>query len=137
MKYLVNALAVTLTCGVLAWAADLVRLAGFVIYVEQYIAVMVALALPLVYLTVPARREPAHPEQEGTRRSGSVPWYDLLAAAAGFALGIFIAFRFPDLSEMGSQRPWDGLIPAIMLCLLFLEGLRRTSAADYSGCCKG
>ena len=73
MKILVNTLAVTLTCGVLAWAADLVRMLGFVIYVEQYIAAMVALALPLVYLTVPARRGDVHPEQEGTRRHGPVP----------------------------------------------------------------
>jgi TRAP transporter 4TM/12TM fusion protein len=127
MKILVNTLAVSLTCGVLAWAADLVRMLGFVVYVEQYIAVMVALALPLVYLTVPARRAEVHPEQEGGRRSGPVPWFDMLAAGVGFALGIYIALRFPDLSEMGSQRPWDGLIPAIVLCLLFLEGLRRTS----------
>jgi TRAP transporter 4TM/12TM fusion protein len=133
MKVLVNTLAVTLTCGVLAWAADLVRMAGFVIYVEQYIAVMVALALPLVYLTVPARRSTAHPEQEGGRRgSGPVLWFDQLAAFVGFCLGIYIAFRFPELSEMGSQRPWDGLIPAIVLCLLFLEGLRRTSGTAIS-----
>lgn len=138
MKYLVNALAVTLTCGVLAWAADLVRMAGFVIYVEQYIAVMVAVALPLVYLTVPARRTAAHPEQEGTRRgSAPVPWFDLLAALVGFCLGIYIAFRFPELSEEGSSRPWDGLIPAIMLCLLFLEGLRRTSGTAISAVALG
>ncbi|MDP2411835.1 MAG: TRAP transporter fused permease subunit [Pseudolabrys sp.] len=127
MSLLVNALAVTLTCGVLAWAADLVRLFGLLIYVEQYIALMVALALPLVFLTVPAHRAAPQPEQEGGGRSGPAPWYDQLAALAGFVLGIYVAFRFPELSEMGSQRPWDGLIPAVMLCLLFLEGLRRTS----------
>ena len=127
MKILVNALAVTLTCGVLAWAGDLVRMLGFVIYVEQYISLMVALALPLVFLTVPARRVAPEPEHEGGRRSGPAPWFDQLAALTGFILGVYIAFRFPVLSEMGSQRPWDGLIPAIVLCLLFLEGLRRTS----------
>lgn len=127
MNLLVNALAVTLTCGVLAWAADLVRLFGLLIYVEQYIALMVALALPLVFLTVPARRAAPQLEQEGGGRNGPTPWYDQLAALAGFVLGIYVAIRFPVLSEMGSQRPWDGLIPAIALCLLFLEGLRRTS----------
>lgn len=127
MKTLVNTLAVTLTCGVLAWAADLVRMFGFLIYTEQYIALMVALALPLVFLTVPMRRDTAHPEEEGARRSGNVPWFDMLAALVGFGLGIYIAFRFPELSEMGSERPWDGLIPAIVLCLLFAEGLRRTA----------
>jgi TRAP transporter 4TM/12TM fusion protein len=132
MKILVNALAVTLTCGVLAWAADLVRMAGFVIYVEQYIAVMVALALPLVFLTVPARPADPQPEHEGPRRSGPVPWFDQLAALVGFCLGIYIAYRFPELSEEGSQRPWDGLIPAIVLCLMFLEGLRRTSGTSIT-----
>jgi len=127
MKILVNALAVTLTCGVLAWAADIIRLFGILIYVEQYIALMVALALPLVFLTVPARRVALQPGDEGIRRHGPVPWFDKLAATAGFILGIYIAFRFPELSEMGSQRPWDGLITAIVLCLLFVEGLRRTS----------
>jgi TRAP transporter 4TM/12TM fusion protein len=51
----------------------------------------------------------------------------MLVAALGAALAIYVAIRFPFLSEEGSRRPWDGLIPAALLCLLFAEGLRRTS----------
>jgi TRAP transporter 4TM/12TM fusion protein len=100
-----------------------VRKFGFLIYTEQYIAAMVALALPLVYLAVPAA--PSNGQQR--RRYGNVPWYDVAAAAAGFVLALYVAERFPHLSEEAATRPWDGVIVAAVLLLLFLEGLRRTS----------
>lgn len=132
MSALVNLLAVTLTLGVLAWAADLVRKAGFVIYTEQYIAAMLAFALALVYLTTPMRRHASVGgivSDEAPKRGDLrvVPWYDMAAAALGFAVSFYVAIRFPVLSEEVSARPWAGMIPAIILGLLLLEGLRRTS----------
>jgi TRAP transporter 4TM/12TM fusion protein len=124
MNVVINALAVALTCGVLAWAGDLVRKAGFLLYTEQYIGAMVALALPLVYLSVPARRQGAEGER---RRNRDVPWYDIAAAVVGVAAALYVAFRFPVLSEESATRPWDGVIVAVILLVLFLEGLRRTS----------
>jgi TRAP transporter 4TM/12TM fusion protein len=126
VKFIIHALAVALTAGVLAWAGDLVRMVGLLVFVEQYIAVLVAIALPLVYLSVPARRAGIL-EGEDRRRLDHVPWYDQLAAAAGTVTALYIAVRFPILSEEISQRPWDGMIAAVVICLLFLEGLRRTS----------
>jgi len=35
--------------------------------------------------------------------------------------------RFPRLSELVSRQPWDGLLAAAALLVVFLEGLRRTS----------
>jgi TRAP transporter 4TM/12TM fusion protein len=125
MNVVINALAVALTCGVLAWAGDLVRKLGFLLYTEQYIGAMVALALPLVYLSVPAYRLGG--EQDERRRTAGVPWYDIAAAVVGAAASLYVAFRFPELSEESATRPWDGVIVAIVLLLLFLEGLRRTS----------
>jgi TRAP transporter 4TM/12TM fusion protein len=125
MNIVINALAVALTCGVLAWAGDLVRKLGFLIYTEQYISAMLALALPLVYLSVPAHRQGG--ERDERRRVGNVPWYDVAAAAVGCAAATYAAFRFPELSEESATRPWDGVIVAIVLLLLFVEGLRRTS----------
>ena len=101
MNIIINALAVGLTCGVLAWAGDLVRKLGFLLYTEQYIGAMVALALPLVYLSVPAQRQSG----EGRRREGDVPWYDIVAAVLGFAAGLYVAFRFPALSEESRPAP--------------------------------
>jgi TRAP transporter 4TM/12TM fusion protein len=130
MNVIINALAVALTCGVLAWAGDLVRKLGFLIYTEQYIGAMVALALPLVYLSVPARQTGG--EQHQRRRDGGVPWYDAACAVIGFLAGLFVAIRFPALSEESATRPWDGVIVAIVLLLLFLEGLRRTSGISIT-----
>jgi len=132
MRTLIDVMAALLTGGVVAWAADLFRRVGLQLYTEQYIAGLCALALPLVYLSVPARREAraALDDEAAARgRIGPVPWYDLAAAMAGFLACAYIAVRFPILSELVSQRPWDGMIVAGAACLLFTEGLRRTSGA--------
>ncbi len=125
MNIVINALAVALTCGVLAWAGDLVRKLGILIYTEQYIGAMVAIALPLVYLSVPASRSGG--EEQQRRREGNVPWYDITAAVISFVAATYVAIRFPTLSEESAARPWDGVIVAAVLMLLFVEALRRTS----------
>jgi TRAP transporter 4TM/12TM fusion protein len=120
MTRLVNVAAMVLTCAVVAVTADLFRKAGLSLYTEQYLAGLMALALPLLYLHVPAH------DRRGTR-SGPVPWYDLIAAAVSFAAMVYVAIRFPSLSELVSARPWDGLIVAAIVIVLVLEGLRRTT----------
>jgi len=119
MKKLVSILAVALTCCVIALSADLFRLAGLALYTEQYLAGLLAIAMPLLFLNVPARGG-----REG--RSGPVPWYDALAAAVSFVTASYIAVRYAALSDLVSRRPWDGLLAASVILALFLEGLRRT-----------
>ena len=60
-------------------------------------------------------------------RTGPVPWYDIVAAILGFLCSIYVVFRFPPLSELVAERPWDGLVVAGLMILLILEGLRRTT----------
>src|SRR5215467_5913084 len=120
MATLINVMAVTLTVCVIAVTADLFRLAGLSLYTKQYLAGLMAIALPLLYLHVLAH---------GRRgaRTGPVPWYDLVAAIVAFIAMVYVAFRFPTLSELVSARPWDGLVVAAVVILLILEGLRRTT----------
>ena len=121
MPKLVNVLAAILTAAVLAMAADLFRIVlGINLYTEQYIAGLLAIALPLVFLHVPA---------SGTRggRRGPVPWYDLAAAIVGFLGCIYLFVEFPDLSQQVAEHPLNGLIVAAILFILFMEGLRRTT----------
>jgi TRAP transporter 4TM/12TM fusion protein len=120
MRILVNVMAVTLTLAVIAVTADLFRKVGLSLYTEQYLAGLMALAMPLLYLHVPAQG------RRGTR-GGPVPWYDLVAAGVAFAAMVYVAVRFPSLSELVSARPWDGLIVAGIVIALILEGLRRTT----------
>jgi len=121
MRIFVNALAAALTAFVLLIAADLFRIAlGINLYTEQYVSGLLAIALPLVFLHVPA---------SGKRggRQGPVPWYDLAAAVVGCLGCIYLFIGFPDLSQQVAVHPLNGLIVAGILLVLFLEGLRRTT----------
>lgn len=117
-RALVSFLAVLFCLGSIAWAGDFYRsVLGLILYTEQYLAGMLAVALALIYLSQPAIRK---------RPRTKVPWYDALAALLGFAAGAYVAVRYPVLSELVSERPADGLIAGTLLIALVLEGLRRT-----------
>lgn len=130
MKRLTDIMAAALTLVALVWAADVPRMVGFAFYTEQYIALLLALATPLIFLTTPAKRSKNLSDDDDTAIAANmrqVPWYDMLAAIAGCLLALYVLFRFPDLSQHTSTRPLSGLIPAIAMLLLVLEGVRRTS----------
>jgi len=112
------ALAVSLTCGSLAWSADIDRTVGLNVLDEQIMGPMLGIALALVYIVFPARR--------GAART-SVPWYDWIAALLGFAAGWYIGFTFDTLVERMLERPPDALIVGTILYFLCIEGLRRTT----------
>jgi len=114
MGRLISILAVALTCCVIALSGDVFRLAGLTLYTEQYLAGLLAIAMPLLFLKVPAKGG-----REG--RSGPVPWYDLAAALVSFVAALYVAVRFPTLSELVSARPWDGLLVAAVILVLFVE----------------
>ena len=120
MNKFTSVLAVALTAGIVALAADLFRRAGLAWYAEQYISLLLAAAMPLIFLHVPARG----PRVSAGRR---VPWYDLVAAIASFVCALYMTLRYPELSDLVSVRPADGLVVAAILLVLFLEGLRRTT----------
>ncbi len=121
----VSALAILLTLGSIAWALDLYRSVGLQLYTEQYLGSMLTIALPLVYLAVPASK--------GRFRQGRVPWYDGLAAIIGLACAVYVAWRYPAYTELITVRPWDGLLCAGALIFLLTEGLRRTVGNVLTG----
>jgi TRAP transporter 4TM/12TM fusion protein len=117
-RRLIFAGASLLTLGSIGFALNFYRDAmGLLLYNEQFLAGMIGLGMALVFLTQPARR--AAPRDV-------IPWYDWLLAALSIALGIWIALRFPALSEDMTARPPDGLITAFLTVPLVLEALRRT-----------
>lgn len=119
MSRIVSALAVILTIAVIAVSADAFRMLGLSLYTEQYLAALTAIAMPLLFLHVPASGE--------RKRTAPVPRYDVAMAALSCACCLYVAIRFPTLSEMVSSKPIDGLVVAGILILLILEGLRRTT----------
>lgn len=115
---IISFLAIALTCGAILRAWDIDRMMGFALYTEQYLSIMLTLALPLVYLAVPAGN--------GRKRTGKVPWYDGLGALVSFIVAVYITIRFPVLAELTTLRPLDGIIVGAIMLVLLIEGLRRT-----------
>lgn len=117
LRYVRPVLAALLTCGSLAFSADLYRDMGLVLFPEQFLAGMLGIALALVYLHYPMRRK------DERRR---VPLYDLIIALLCLGAGGYVAVVFPDLSERVDADPVDGFIVSVILVGACIEGLRRT-----------
>ncbi len=113
---LVSALAVLLTVVSIAWAVDIFRMFGLLLYTQQFLSGILAIALPLVFLSIRAN---------GNRESSAIPFYDYVAALVGFLVCIYMAVRYPVLAELVSDGPTDGLIAGVIVVLLLIEGLRR------------
>ena len=118
MSVLIACLASALPIGTIVWAFDLLRRVGVLIYPEQFGAVMLGLAIALVYLHTPAGA--------GRERKGPVPWYDMVLAALGFAACVFVALKFPEFSTSSLKSP-QSLAAGFVLIPLLLEGARRTA----------
>ena len=79
-----------------AWAADLYRKVGLVLFMEQYVAIILAIAFLLLFISVPAR--------SGTSQA-IPPWYDILLGVAGFIAAGYIAVRFVELGTQMFFHP--------------------------------
>jgi TRAP transporter 4TM/12TM fusion protein len=113
-------LAVVLTVAAIAWAADVFRMVGLLLYTEQFLSGMLAIAVPLVFLSLRAKKQPKDAPVQ------PIPWYDFVFAAIGFISAVYMAIRYPQLAELVALAPVEGLIPAIIMVALLVEGLRRT-----------
>ncbi|RST83507.1 TRAP transporter fused permease subunit [Aquibium carbonis] len=112
-------LGAAIALGGIAWGADLYRLAGFNFLAEQFLAVVLGLAMAMVYLMRPFRRSEAP--------RVAVPWYDWLLAATSIAVGLYMGWSYPRMLGEFFNSPWDVAIVAWLLFLLVVEGLRRAS----------
>jgi TRAP transporter 4TM/12TM fusion protein len=125
MNVIISILAVVLMAAALGWAADLYRHIGLLLYPQQFLSAMLALALPLVFLTRRARQNHTH--------TAAIPWYDSVLAGAGFAGAGFMAVTYPEYAELVFERPLSGLLIGTLVMLLAVEGLRRTVGLVLTG----
>ncbi|MGE5147996.1 MAG: TRAP transporter permease [Candidatus Eiseniibacteriota bacterium] len=117
-RSVVTTLAVALTLGSIGWACDIYSLLGLEIYNEQFIAAMLATAIALAFLHLPARR--------GAPR-GRIAWYDAVAAVAALVAGWYLAVEYPNLVDLILLRPPDAVALSVVLIVLTLEALRRAT----------
>jgi TRAP transporter 4TM/12TM fusion protein len=117
-RVLAGALASLITLGSVAWALDVVIWFRLDLYPAQFFAAILALALPLAFIVLPARRK--------TPRT-NVPWYDWLCAAIGFAAIGYLAWDYQNLVDLVLLRPRDAVIAGSIALVLSLEALRRAT----------
>jgi TRAP transporter 4TM/12TM fusion protein len=111
-------LAAAITLVAAGWSLGVPRMLGLSYYPQQFLAVVLALTLPVTFLTLTPSR---------TRRQGPAPWYDVAAAVIGFAASAFIAFNYAAIVNLVFLRPAEAYVPGVILLLLLFEALRRTT----------
>jgi TRAP transporter 4TM/12TM fusion protein len=108
---------------VVAWVLDLPRKGGLALYTEQFLLVVLGLAIAICFLIAP-----------GSARAGIRPrWWDVAASFAGLALCLVLAWRYPDLVYELASRPLDGVLMSALLAVLVLEGTRRMAGFSLVG----
>src|SRR5262245_47224042 len=70
------------------WALGLQHYSPVALFNEQYLGLFLGLGLAGVFIVVKAAPSAPHDR---------VPWYDWVAAAAGLAVGLYIAVLYPTL----------------------------------------
>ncbi len=115
---IVSLLAIGLTLLAIGWSLNVPRMLGLSYYPQQFMAAILAFALPVAFLALPARR--------GAERT-IVPWYDCLAAVAAFVAVGYVAVRYPQVVNLIFSRPPTAWVPGLIVILLLLEALRRAT----------
>ena len=99
------------------WVLDVPAMLGVVVFTEQILAIILGLAIALVFLNVASDRGRRH----------RLPWYDAAAAVFGLGTLLHVAIAYPRLMVDVSSRSTETLIIGVIVVLLVLEGLRRTT----------
>jgi TRAP transporter 4TM/12TM fusion protein len=100
------------------WVLEIPSEFGLALFPQQMMASVFACALAAMFLTMPARR--------GASR-GSVPWYDIVLAAVGFSVMVYIALHYDRLVTDAPLRTPETIIIGTIVALFTLEGLRRAA----------
>ena len=107
-------LAATLTIASIGWALDAHWWFNLIIYPAQFFAAMLAVALPLAYIALPARRKTVRKR---------VPWFDWLLALCGFTSMGYLAWEYQRLVDLVLLRPADAVVAGTAAIVLSIEAL--------------
>ncbi len=113
------AFGVTISLIVVGFAAQVQLRLGFAIFNEQGLALVLGLALAIVFIrfSVGGRNKP----------KPTVPLYDIVFAAAGFGMSLWVMVRYPVLSAEFFFHKGETFAIGIVLIPLIIEALRRTA----------
>jgi len=107
-----------LTIVVIGWVLKIPMYAGWALYNEQFLALILGLGLGLTFLCIRAR-----PSPDDT----PTPWGDAIAGLAGLLCCWYIAWQYPVLVNEAIYRPLDSIIISAVIVGLVIEATRRTA----------
>jgi TRAP transporter 4TM/12TM fusion protein len=107
-----------ITIIAILWVLEVPSQLGFALFPQQMMAAALAFAFAALFLTLPARRGPPRDR---------VPWYDIVFAAAGFAVMAYVAIAYGQLVADVPLRTPDTIVFGAIVTLFALEGLRRAA----------
>lgn len=117
-----NSLSLTLqtllTLTVMGWVLKIPLYAGWMLYNEQFLALILGLGLALAFLLIRARPSPD---------DAPTPWGDAIAGLLGLVACLYIAVRYPVLVNEAIYRPTDAIIISTVIVALIIEATRRTA----------
>ncbi len=111
-----RALLGTLTLAGALWALEVHHVLPWAFFKEQYLGLFLALALGAVFVAVRAH---------GAAPADRVPWYDWILAAAGAAVGAYVAVLYPTIAYQLGVLTWDKVGLGALAVLVVLEATRR------------
>jgi TRAP transporter 4TM/12TM fusion protein len=114
-KWIVNVLGIALTGICLAWVVNAPYYIGKAFYNEQFLALVLGLALALAYNATNRHGKP----------HSSFSAIDATLGFAGLATAIWIAWRWDILLQDVAYRTPETLVLSGIMVVLVLEGLRR------------
>lgn len=109
-------LLVLLTALGITWAVEAPGRLGFAIFIEQYLATFLGIALAAVFLLIPAR-------MPGSDRP---TWYDLVLSATSIAVSAYVAILYPIISYSLLDLSTERVVVATVGLLVIMEAVRRT-----------
>lgn len=114
MFHAASALAALATLAAIGFALNVPRRLGLALFTEQYLALILALVLGIIFLSRPVFR-------------GPLLLIDIAFALAGLGMAGYVALYYPDLVHELVFKPLDGVIISVSLALLTLEAVRRAT----------
>lgn len=116
---LIRVLGTAIVLTAVFWALNVQRLLGLNLYKGQFLYLLVALSAVVIFI-----RHPFDPSRPGVSRAVDIPLCGLGTLAA-----LYTVLRFPQFLDDASFRDYStfGLVIAVALIILLIEGVRRTA----------
>lgn len=90
---------------------------------QQYLAILLAIVLPLIFLMTPPYKGAA---------KDYLPWYDVALALLGFGIALYVALHYPAIVVKMGIITLDRVILGTIAILLIIEAVRRMAGLVLS-----